>query len=326
MSETGIGFHDYRVAVDRPPADTIGGSMYSHLTRPNRRRCRSARLLALLVTVAAAMAPQGTATAAVPGYQHVTATKISPITGVQAFCPPGKVALGAGGFQDDLDSGQLKLSSVQVGGSQVTNATISKDQDGYTGNWKVGATAVCAAAPLGYEIRTASFTRRSTDPTSSLLGSVSCPAGKKVLSSGATLVSTFGQVALSMVGGVTSTGDAGFALAVEDQDGFSGTWQLEVNVVCAQPLPGYQVITRNSPTSSTDKALITFCPIGKLLTGSGAQVNVAPFGFSVTGQVVLNDMRPVDTTTPHTLVTAMEDQDGFSSDWFLTGYSVCVSA
>jgi hypothetical protein len=165
----------------------------------------------------------------------------------------------------------------------------------------------------------------STDPRSDAIARTGCSAGKKVVGMGARLSGVRGQVALTTLTTIDANNEQVLAQAVEDQDGFAGDWQLEVLAVCANPLPGYEVVHRRSPINSAAKALDAPCPVGKRALAGGAQTEVDGIDQAGNGQVVLNDLT-VQAGLSNVRVTALEDQDGFARAWQVEATAVCAAA
>jgi hypothetical protein len=277
-------------------------------------------------TLLSAAALAASASAAVPGLELVTASVNNPLSGLDLPCPPGKEILGTGGFVGDGDSGQVKLVTLWPASFFSARVDATTDQDGFTGFWSVGATATCADPLPGREVRRLVVAHAAADPSSAAFGRVGCPTpGKKVVGMGARLTGVRGQVALTTLDTIDDANAQVIAQAVEDQDGFAGDWQLEVLAVCADPLPGYEVVHRRSAITSAGKALDAPCPAGKLALSGGARTEVDGIDQAGSGQVVLDDLT-VQAGLRNVRATALEDQDGFARAWQLKTTAICAAA
>jgi hypothetical protein len=98
---------------------------------------------------------------------------------VQAFCPAGEVTLGGGG-RIDTPLGHIGLAGVyppEVEGRRI-QAIASVDNLAYHGDWILTAYAVCAPAPLGFQIVFTSSTNPPNAPVKATF--VDCPGSKRV--------------------------------------------------------------------------------------------------------------------------------------------------
>ncbi len=108
--------------------------------------------------------------------------------------------------------------------------------------------------------------------------------------------------------------------AVETDSGFAGTWWLRAFAICADPLPGLQIVSSTRPASSlSSQTHQAACPDGKRILGAGGRVN------NTSGQVAL---RTVNTNVPaanKALVAGHEDGDGYTGTWSVTAYAICAN-
>ncbi|HEY0638756.1 MAG TPA: hypothetical protein VGD67_13985 [Pseudonocardiaceae bacterium] len=147
-----------------------------------------------------------------------------------------------------------------------------------------------------------------------------CPAGLVVIGGGARLTIVTGEVSITRMN-PTATGDGYDAYAYEDQDGYLGNWGLVVTAICANPPPGYQIVTATSvPTSNPSAQVAVACPAGTQVLGTGGAV--APGR----GVVVLSAMFPTATTAPTRVqVNGSEVQGGYSGTWNLQVWAICTA-
>lgn len=144
---------------------------------------------------------------------------------------------------------------------------------------------------------------------------VSCPAGKQVIGTGAVITGGGRNVILDDLVPTSTTVRAG---AREDQDGTPANWTVRAFAVCADPLPGYQIVSQTSLRNSDDgKSRSASCPGGTRVLGGGAELTGG------LGQVVINRMLPGNTSVD---ATGFEDQDGQSGNWALRTFAVCAVA
>lgn len=142
-----------------------------------------------------------------------------------------------------------------------------------------------------------------------------CPPGKRLLSTGADINLGLGQVGIDRL----TPGPFGTtAIAVEDQDGFGGNWFVRAHSVCADPLPGLQIVAATGPTNSNNKHMTAVCPAGKRLVGGGGEV------LGEESRVALNDVVP-DPELTKLRVRGLEDQNVPAGDWALRAYAVCAN-
>ena len=147
---------------------------------------------------------------------------------------------------------------------------------------------------------------------------VSCPAGKKVLSASADVNPGNGDV---LIDDVRPSADlqSVTANALEDETGTAANWTVTALATCAYPPPGLERVTATSPLNSTNKSVTATCPSGKRVLGVGADLN------TFVGQVLLDDLRP-DSGLTNVTVNALEDETGNSTNWSATAYAVCANA
>lgn len=145
-------------------------------------------------------------------------------------CPLGKRVVGAGGTA--IGAGRdLSLGAV-LADPALTSVTVTgfENRFGAVQDWETWAYAICAAAPPGLELVSA-----TTEPDSDAAGiAANCPSGKILLGSGASVASGGGRVFLDDVrpnAGLTATA----ATAFEDEFTHPETWTLTAQAICANP-------------------------------------------------------------------------------------------
>lgn len=160
----------------------------------------------------------------------------------------------------------------------------------------------------------------AVDSIASKFATATCPAGRRVLGGGARLTLVTGEVSITRLS-PTPAGDGYQAQASEDRDGFAGAWGLEVTAICAEPPPGYAIVTATSaPASNPDASVTVTCPAGTQVIGSGG--GVAPGN----GFVLLSNLTPLGTTAP-TRVSALgsESRGGFADNWTVQAWAICTA-
>jgi hypothetical protein len=167
-----------------------------------------------------------------PGLEIVSARsgtqQGTPFARVDAFCPGTKVLLGAGAALSQ-GFGQISISALQLVGGHAS-ATAIDDEDHYSGTWTLTTYAICA--DWNPDVETVSNNNSMGSPTSAWLRAI-CPVGKRAISVG-WWVNTEEQV---LATGVSFEFDnqVGRVDAHEDDNGYSGWWQLGVRATCITP-------------------------------------------------------------------------------------------
>ena len=146
-------------------------------------------------------------------------------------CPAGKRVVGAGGTTNG--QGQVMLDDV-VPNAAVTAVTAAaiEDGDGYEGDWRLIAYAVCANPPPGLQRVSASRFVSSEDEFADV--TATCPAGKNLLGTGAELGGGDGRVTIDDLrpnGLLTANTVAG----IETDFGNPDDWSVTAYAICANP-------------------------------------------------------------------------------------------
>jgi hypothetical protein len=147
--------------------------------------------------------------------------------------------------------------------------------------------------------------------------SASCPAGKRVVGGGGIVDGADGNAAITSLRPLT---DRFEVVAVETDNGYAGSWWLRAFAICADPVPGLQIVASTSASSSlSSRSHGAACPAGTRVLGAGGRVNNAG------GQVAL---QAVSTNVPmasQATVAGREDVDGYTGTWSLTSYAICAN-
>jgi hypothetical protein len=290
--------------------------------------------LAVLGTLAAPVVLATPASAAVPGLQVVEGS--SPFDSSSskiafASCPAGKVLLGTtgrtGGFFGDPSNQQVVLEGVVPIGTTGVVGQASEDEDGFTGNWSLTVGAICANPVAGLQIVTSTGVSDSVARKQKI---AICPSGKQLTGLGGAIVSSAtGQVRLESFSALSpfgTTADGANIIAAEDETGLSANWAVDAYAICANPLPGQQLVSAVSAAGSPGRQLQSAsCPSGKRAVGIGAQIQVQSGGF---GQVGLDTLLSSPLGSPPTahVAFASEDQNGFAGTWTLRSQAICANA
>ncbi|WP_327030608.1 hypothetical protein OG989_12665 [Micromonospora sp. NBC_01740] len=87
-------------------------------------------------------------------------------------------------------------------------------------------------------------------------------------------------------------------------------------------VPGLVRIAATSASDSTDfRSVTATCPVGKVLTGTGYELNGA------TGEAVVDDLRPNGgpATAPTAVTVGAYEAEAFAGNWSLTAYAICAN-
>jgi hypothetical protein len=279
-----------------------------------------------LVAAAAAVAVTPTAAfAAVPGLIYVNANTgfdSNVYKSLTVSCPAGTQIIGGGydlvGAEGSvvLDDFIPSTQGLTVGAGEVVGP--GEPSDGTTETWQIRATAVCANPPPGYIIisNPSAFAPGRTRATTA-----NCPAGTFAIGAGASLSNGFGQISISDLTYGAHSASAG---AIDDEDGYSGSWSITAYAICANALPGLQIITAFSTHGSGPLNFATaFCP-GQQVLGTGWSVFL---GDLAVARQLLNIHADIagGGANPSVTAFASEDANGYSGDWQVYAQAVCAN-
>ena len=285
---------------------------------------RSGRLaLASVMTcgLLAATVVVAPAALAVPGLQLISAGSTydsSASKRVRAVCPAGRQVVGVAASILN-GQGQAILTGYRpVDGGSFSYADVAAREDitGYAGSWSLTAYAICAMPVPGWQI--VSATNVPASPSNAAVVAT-CPAGKRPLGFGGWIDNPgLGQVILNDTY-VTSTDTATGAIGIEDELGFAGLWTVSAYAICADPVPGRQVVTSVSSLDSiSPKSVSVSCPMGTTVHGLGARISGS------IQDTTLDDLLPSANLASVTF-SAFEDEDGEPGGWQLRGILVCAN-
>lgn len=189
------------------------------------------------------------------------------------------------------------------------------------------AGAAPAAAVSGIEKVTSPLSPIDSQPTHT--ARAECPVGKWVTGGGgwAFSVAAADSAKVTLVQlrpdhRTDGTRDSFVVTGSETTASMTGDWWVQAYAICASPsgLSGYGLVaTHNSPTSSPVKVEArAACATGKRALGGGARI-VSP------GRDVALQVARASATGDIFRATAHEDANGYSGNWTLDAYAVCVN-
>jgi hypothetical protein len=147
-----------------------------------------------------------------------------------------------------------------------------------------------------------------------------CPGARQAVGGGYVLAGAEGSVVLDDFIPSTNSFLVG-AGEIVDPGGSSGTsesWQIRATVVCANPLPGYTIVSNTSDfTRGAPRPIDATCPAGTVAIGGGASLSNGWGQISIVNMEVLTDV---------VIAAGIEDQDGYSGNWSITAYAICANS
>jgi hypothetical protein len=146
----------------------------------------------------------------------------------RAYCPDGDVPLGAG-VEHMVPHGQVVITDIDPDLDSV-HVSAYESEDGYDDDWWIRAYAICAHAPVGWELLSSG--NQTSYPTTSEY--TACSAGRTAISAGADLNGAYGEVVLKSLTTFVYQGQYGAATASEDSTGAPDTWALTAHVICVE--------------------------------------------------------------------------------------------
>lgn len=180
-----------------------------------------------------------------------------------------------------------------------------------------GTVAVGSVSPAAAAVPGVVFVWPERPPATSdsvRSAAASCPTGKRTIGA---FAFTSGNVRDVVITTLLPTSTAVIAIAREDQDGTTDNWQLHVQLICADPLPGLTIVSTSSVENSGNKQVTATCPPGTRLLTAGWHL------LDTAGEVFVNQIAQAPGLD-RVSVTGMEDQDGLATDWRLATYAVCA--
>jgi hypothetical protein len=116
------------------------------------------------------------------------------------------------------------------------------------------------------------------------------------------------------------------ASAAETYVGWGSPWQLHVHAVCADPIPGHEIVNSplTDPASDPMQSTLVRCPAGKFVLGSGASVYFGAQPYSEQGI----GLQVARTASGGDLVRAQahEAPENYQYNWQLRAHAICGEA
>jgi hypothetical protein len=247
--------------------------------------------------------------------EFVTSVADSGSKNVNVTCAdPDMRVTGLGAAVLDGDS-EVLIERFRPDPANNALSTAFEDDGGFAGSWQLSGNAVCATPLPGQEI-VANVTPQV--PGSGKTVSVACPAGKRVVGTAGEIYNGLGQVLLD---DTRPSADLTTVTvnAHTDETGTTRSWGLIARAICADPLPGLERVSANSPLDSgTAKGATAFCPAGKYALSASFDIN------TFNRQVLLSYVG-TDNLLTHATATGIEDATGNSASWSVTAYAICAS-
>jgi hypothetical protein len=272
--------------------------------------------VAMVGSLAGPVAPaREPAVASLPGIEVVAIPSFLSSTDKMATveCPEGKKVIDAGG-SIVAGSGHVAIDDV-VPDADLNFVNVTGLETGpYGTDWRVIAYATCADPLPGLEWIKAQTASNSITPKRL---TVACSPGKTVLGNGYAITGGDGQ---AFVHEAIPNGRPGVAATQVDLtgvegDSYGGAWDLAGFLICADPLPGQQVLSASTDASPGVKTIAVPCP-EQVATGSAAKLHNA------TGTVLLEHDYATDTKA----VAHGQENEQTAGDWSVIVYAFCAGA
>jgi hypothetical protein len=238
----------------------------------------------------------------------------------EATCPAGTVVLG-GGVDVLSGGGQVRVVSMipfdNGAAADSYYGVAVEDSTGYAANWTMYTWAICGSGVTGWQ--KVSVTASSIGP---VVGTqATCPAGKKVIGTGANIVGNVTKTFLNAVRPLTSALTAVQAEAAREDTASGITVTVTSHAICINPVPGQQVVTTMGLVDSASaKYTRVMCPTGTRLHGTGGALHGAN-GESTIDRIGLLGAGAVEGAD----IEAREDETGFAGLWRADAWAICAN-
>ncbi|MFI6262143.1 hypothetical protein [Micromonospora sp. NPDC051006] len=151
-----------------------------------------------------------------------------------------------------------------------------------------------------------------------------CPVGKVLTGAGYELNGATGEAVVDdfRPNGGPATAPTAVTVGAYEAEVFAGNWSVTAYAVCANPVAGLVRVAATSVSSSADfRSVTATCPVGKVLTGTGYELN------GVTGEAVVDDFRPNGgvAAAPSAVTVGAYEADAFAGNWSATAYAICAN-
>ncbi|MFE9188885.1 hypothetical protein ACFYL6_04665 [Micromonospora sp. NPDC007208] len=280
-----------------------------------------------LVATGAVLVPASPASAAVPGLVRVAATSVNNSAdyhSVTATCPVGKVLTGTG-YELNGVTGEGVVDDLRPNGGVATAPTAvtvgAYETEAFAGNWSVTAYAICAN-PLPGLVRIATASVSNSVDYRSV--TATCPVGKVLTGTGYELNGVTGEGVVDdfRPNGGVATAPTAVTVGAYESDATALNWSATAYAICANPLAGLVRTSAVGASTSLDfRSVTATCPVGKVLTGAGYELN------GVTGEGIVDDFRPNGgpATAPTSAASGAYEEDAFAGNWSDTAYAICAT-
>ncbi|MDG4808090.1 hypothetical protein O7634_15145 [Micromonospora sp. WMMD1120] len=152
-----------------------------------------------------------------------------------------------------------------------------------------------------------------------------CPVGKVLTGTGYELNGVTGEGIVDDLrpNGGPATAPTAVTVGAYETEAFAGNWSVTAYAICANPVAGLVRVTATGASNSLDYHSVTAtCPVGKVLTGTGYELN------GVTGEGVVDDFRPNGgpAAAPTSVLVGAYESDATALNWSVTAYAICATA
>lgn len=251
-----------------------------------------------------------------------------------AECPAGWQVLGGGGAVVVSGPAGPEIAK-HVALTQLEPYTAGTHPQGYrvraeeaapgsTGDWTLGAEAICSEDPVpGHHIvgRNTEWSSESVQANDAI-----CPDGERVLGTGAR-ITYFNADQRQGIGLQVARADALGGLtraqAHEQPSGYAFDWRLRAFAVCADPVDGYEVRSGGSGALNTEpakQARATCSTSSRRMISAGAAV-----GSDVPGNVTLNRADTGGSPSGDEELAIAYENTPTSANWDLVARGICVA-
>jgi len=185
--------------------------------------------------------------------------------------------------------------------------------------------AASTPSPSGIETVWGQSTVTSSDTKTAI---VLCPQGKKAISGGGLIHGAYEPGVAVLTDLLPLNNGLGYeAVAAESKPGTTKAWSLTVEATCANPMPGYQIVTGRSeqPPSSALQTAIARCPSTKRVVGTGAAIQLDPYDTPIGDKGLALQLVRSSGPGDITRAQAREAPGGYPNDWHLTAYAICAN-
>ncbi|WP_191841612.1 hypothetical protein [Catellatospora chokoriensis] len=278
-----------------------------------------------VVALAAALVPAVPA-AAVSGRVVVSATTPTNLAFkiAEAACPTGTLLLGGGGRVIG-GNGVVQLNHSGPRSDGRAWSAIAYEHAAYRDGvlivatpWAVQSWAICGTGVTGHSIVHTEFTTLAGQTTGT--AKAYCPKGRKAIGLGGSVHKSpyilDDLVVDADLGMVTVQWNRAREAApgdYADVTGYGDVW-----AICVAPVPGQQRAYASSPFSTSDKAVVAYCPPGTTVHGVGGALAGADNGAKIEA------MMPW-TTSDTVSVSARQMAYGMSTPWQATALAICAA-